>query len=95
MRRDSAVAAAIVGSTTHKYRTLICLELVCRAVPWREDLVALFGASIVVIALLAAAHAAVTVITGRSLHRRRLTVLYPVVGQVVGSLAPAALAVLD
>ena len=71
MRRNSAVAAAIVGSTTtHKYRTLICLELVCRAVPWREDLVALFGASIVLIALLAAAHAAVTVIAGRSLHRR-------------------------
>ena len=70
MRRDFAVAAAIVGSTPHKYRTLVCLELVCRAVPWREDLVALFGATIVVIALLAAAHAAVTVITGRSLHRR-------------------------
>ena len=95
MCRDSAVAAAIFRPTAHKYRTPICLKLAARAVPGREDLEALFRASIVVIALLAASHAAMTMVTGRSLHRCRLVIIYPIVGHVVRCLAPAALAVLD
>ena len=48
-----------------------------------------------VITLLTAPHATMTVITRRSLHHCRGLLLYPVVSHVVGSLAAAALAVLD